>query len=247
MQSDFDEVYKSGDARFACAAATPKDHSISTLSSTIYGRKWLVQALDEAQDYRNLKGRFFAASALRAISSISILMTATPVTSKIMDLWNLARLMNLAGARAINDPEAVKMNAAVRNAKTKDHKRLNSSGMGNHLLMATASGVQSGKQAESLEVKTTSIYIAKLRMIFAGCVIRRDIKSLDNAGQPISGLRAFNDLQLVFMPYAHEIANLETLAASMVANNGRRVTTLTLSGVNSYLTSCFHSLTCHHI
>jgi superfamily II DNA or RNA helicase len=56
----------------------------TTAKETIYGRKFLVVALDEAHDYKNIRKGYWAAFSLRERSDSVIAMTATPCTEHPM-------------------------------------------------------------------------------------------------------------------------------------------------------------------
>lgn len=51
------------------------------IEGTIYAKKWLLQAIDEAHVNKRLNRAWIANTALQQISRFTIAMTATPVTT----------------------------------------------------------------------------------------------------------------------------------------------------------------------
>lgn len=78
----------------ACYKLNPKEPSAPlqvqmpggriAISSSVYGRKWLLAAVDEAHNCRIVNKTYRAVFGLRAQSHAIIAMTATPVNSRPM-------------------------------------------------------------------------------------------------------------------------------------------------------------------
>ncbi|KAG8220405.1 hypothetical protein J3R82DRAFT_3388 [Butyriboletus roseoflavus] len=67
----------------------------SRVSTTLYGRQYLAMIMDEAHAACKLNKLHTAACALRAMSTNTIAMTATPVMTKLQDLWIMGHVMGI--------------------------------------------------------------------------------------------------------------------------------------------------------
>jgi len=61
--------------------------------NTIYGQQWLISAIDEAHNVRNLNHAYFASISLRMQSQFIVAMTATPVNTKLQVRIEILRVV----------------------------------------------------------------------------------------------------------------------------------------------------------
>jgi hypothetical protein len=82
LQSDFDCVYLLPDSKKPSLSPVKKPSFAVHGTATIYGHKFLVAAIDEAHNCRNINKAYWATFALRENAEMAVAMTATPVTTR---------------------------------------------------------------------------------------------------------------------------------------------------------------------
>ncbi|KAJ7914639.1 P-loop containing nucleoside triphosphate hydrolase protein [Mycena leptocephala] len=75
-------------------------------SATVYCQSWLLAGIDEANVCRNLNKTHIACRALREASSCTVAMTATPVTTRILNLVGLMEFRSNARLAHLRWPTA---------------------------------------------------------------------------------------------------------------------------------------------
>ncbi|KAG1838807.1 P-loop containing nucleoside triphosphate hydrolase protein [Suillus subalutaceus] len=177
--------------------------------TTAYGRDFLLGLVDEAHNYRNVRKGYWAIFCLRERCRAIVAMTATPITSRPLDIWNIGRCLGLEQFGSSYDDEALKMERQLRTAAAKDH---------NH---GTVMG-NADIEVPSLYRSQMLAWIDVIRKRFIGIVIRRTIWSVDYQGARISGLAPFEEHNLLVKLYSHEVENLELIAKDLVEEGGAR-------------------------
>jgi hypothetical protein len=110
-----------------------------------------------------------------------------------------------------NDWEAKKMESQLRAAKSKDRGRMKNGDRKRRMLEAAVKGdstvaFQSNYQQEMRK------WIDVMRDRFSGVAIRRNLQSVDDKGDRISGLGPIHEHPLLVKLYSQELENLEALA-----------------------------------
>ncbi|KIK38068.1 hypothetical protein CY34DRAFT_91603, partial [Suillus luteus UH-Slu-Lm8-n1] len=188
---------------------------------TAYGRKFLLGLVDEAHNYRNIKKGYWAIFCLRLLCQAMVAMTATPITSRPLDVWNIGRYLGLEPFGSAYDDEALKMVRQLRAAAAKDRKRFQQGNRIATIIMGTVKG-DADADIPSLYRSQMLMWIGIIRERFSGVVIRRTIWSVDNCGTRISGLAPFQEHNLLVKLYSHEVDNLERIAKDLVEEGGAR-------------------------
>ncbi|GBE89337.1 hypothetical protein SCP_1503450 [Sparassis crispa] len=184
---------------------------------TLFATKWGVFILDEGHEIRTLNWTYIAARFLMEISAMGIVLTATPVMTRPTDLWNMGRLLKLLAFAIENDDNALLMEREIRAAARRDRKVLKASGEDTHILnIVHGKGKAAATINESEEREKIVQWIEVIRHGFQGAVIRRTQASVDNEGQPISGLPPYIHLPLVVDLHQYELDNLDDIAKQMI-------------------------------
>lgn len=95
LSEDGSAIYHPPSTDHPSKALKRLDHINNILPETLFGKQFLVAALDEVHSCRNLKSRHHAARALRECAQLMVGMTATPVTTKpiVSNTIHLDRIM----------------------------------------------------------------------------------------------------------------------------------------------------------
>ncbi|KAG1891850.1 P-loop containing nucleoside triphosphate hydrolase protein [Suillus fuscotomentosus] len=225
LESDCDRIFEANNH-------TPTKHPrrktnyTTDVPSTAYGRDFLLGVVDEAHNYRNIKKGYWAVFCLRLLCHAIVAMTATPITSRPLDVWNIGRCLGLELFGSSYDDEALKMGCQLRAAAAKDRKRLKQGDRITKIIMGTVKG-DANVDVPSLYHSQMLTWINVIRERFSGIVIRRTILSVDYCGTRISGLDPFQEHNLLVKLYPHEVNNLEGIAQNTVAEGGARAAKLT--------------------
>ncbi|RDB30571.1 DNA repair and recombination protein RAD54 [Hypsizygus marmoreus] len=209
-------------------ALTSKDHPSGPLRpianaeklfpKTIFGREWLVAALDEAHNCRNLTFKHLSARALREKTELMIGMTATPVTTRPEDLLNLGLVL---GVNKCCDDEADALrktiNTELRSANTADRKA-RATEVDDEIVRGVLQGKTRPERWSNYKDAMIS-QIADFREAYDKVVIRRTGDSVDNMGKPIIGLPPFDDRALLLDLYPSEYEYLDKVAEELVDNS----------------------------
>ncbi|KAG1833201.1 P-loop containing nucleoside triphosphate hydrolase protein [Suillus subalutaceus] len=220
LESDCDRIFE---ANNLCPTKHPRQKSNYTIDapSTAYGRKFLLGLVDEAHNYRNVKKGYWAIFCLRLLCQAMVAMTATPITSRPLDVWNIGRYLGLELFGSAYDDEALKMVRQLRTAAAKDRKRFQQGDRIATIIMGTVKG-DADVEVPSLYRSQMLMWIGIIRERFSGIVIRRTIWSVDSCGARISGLAPFQEHNLLVKLYSHEVDNLERIAKDLVEEGGTR-------------------------
>ncbi|KAF5379543.1 hypothetical protein D9615_006663 [Tricholomella constricta] len=186
---------------------------------SVYGQRWLVVAVDEAHVCRTVGPTYTACMALNTVSESMIAMTATPVTTRLQDLWNIGRVLRLGmfvGAEA--DDEAREIQRLCAAAKRQDRKAFKETHENEDAMRSILTGQDTGE----INTRHKQVVIDKMKGIrygFDGVVIRRTGNSLDDQGKPIIGLAPFREFVLTLDLYPHEMECLRDIANDLVKNS----------------------------
>ncbi|KAG1829710.1 P-loop containing nucleoside triphosphate hydrolase protein [Suillus subalutaceus] len=220
LESDCDRIFE---ANNLTPTKHPRQKTNYTIDapSTAYGRDFLLGVVDEAHNYRNIKKGYWAIFCLRLLCHAMVAMTATPITSRPLDVWNIGRCLGLELFGSSYDDEALKMVRQLRAAAAKDRKRFKQGDRIAKIIMGTVKG-DADIEVPSLYRSQMLTWIGIIRERFSGIVIRRTIWSVDYRGTRISGLAPFQEHNLLVKLYSHEVDNLERIAKDLVEEGGVR-------------------------
>ncbi|KAN0128350.1 P-loop containing nucleoside triphosphate hydrolase protein [Lactarius tabidus] len=198
-------------------------------ATTIYRQDYLAIAIDEAHAFRNTNKLHRAVRALRDRTDLMVAMTATPVQTRPMDLWNIGRAVGIRGFREEEqiDAELSKMARDIARAKREDRKmRPDHETESRVALNRVFQGEQDGstivdtQHAVDLHFrKANAQWMKTIRAKYEGVVIRRTSKSLDYAGRPILELEPYEEHICMLLLLPHEYDALEKLAATALDDN----------------------------
>src|SRR6266571_7554101 len=211
---------------------------------TIFGRRYLGVAVDEAHGFRNVNKLYGAVRALREKTDIFIAMTATPVQTRpsvraydlcmcvcyekltsgvwTQNLWLIGKVIGLPGFSDANDRELDDMNKALARAKREDRKEMKATSE-DDLEIELRGLVVGDADPESIEKRSQStgaMWMTKIREKYEGAVIRRTVKSKDYIGQGISGLKPYEQHRCVIRLHEHEYEALEGIAEKAMNSEG---------------------------
>ncbi|KAG1894055.1 P-loop containing nucleoside triphosphate hydrolase protein [Suillus fuscotomentosus] len=218
LESDCDRIFETNN-RTPTKHPRRKTNYTTDVSSTAYGRDFLLGIVDEAHNYRNIKKGYWAIFCLRFLCHAMVAMTATPITSRPLDIWNIGRCLGLELFGGSYDDEAKKMVCQLRAASAKDRKRFKQGDRTAKIIMGTVKG-DADLDVPSLYRNQMLTWISVIRERFTGIVIRRTVRSVDNHGDRISGLAPFLEHNLLVKLYPHEVVNLERIAQEIVEQGG---------------------------
>ncbi|KAH9011667.1 P-loop containing nucleoside triphosphate hydrolase protein [Lactarius pseudohatsudake] len=184
--------------------STPEEH-------TIFGRRYLAIAIDEAHAFRNPNKVYTSMLALREKADLFVGMTATPVQTRPLDLWHIGKVIGLSGFKddSRTNEELDDMKRSLARAKRDDK----------NLLLE--------RQAESRQ--------ALHRMFEGNDDDQGLISAVNNAvdqnfrkenakwmavvrGEAISGLEPYEEHICLLKLYEHEYDALEALATKALDN-----------------------------
>ncbi|KAG2097976.1 uncharacterized protein F5147DRAFT_777839 [Suillus discolor] len=220
LESDCDRIFETNNSA-PTKHPRQKINYTMDVSSTAYGRDFLLGLVDEAHNYRNIKKAYWAIFCLRLLCQAMVAMTATPITSRPLDVWNIGRCLGLELFDSSHDEEASKMVSQLRAAAAKDRKRFKKGNRIAKIIIGTVKG-NSDAEVPSLYRGEMLTWINIIRERFSGIVIRRTILSVDYGGTRISGLAPFQEHNLLIKLYKHELDNLECIADNLVQQGGAK-------------------------
>ncbi|KAG2336736.1 P-loop containing nucleoside triphosphate hydrolase protein [Suillus weaverae] len=220
LESDCDRIFEPSNLSPTTSPRQKANYTVDA-PTTAYGRDFLLGVADEAHNYRNIRKGYWAIFCLRQQCHGIVAMTATPITSRPLDVWNIGRCLGLELFSSSYDDEALKMERQLRSAAVKDRKRLKQGDRITKIIMGTVLG-NAGLEVPSLYRSQMLTWINIIRKRFSGVVIRRTIWSVDNHGVRISGLAPFKEHNLLVKLYSHEVENLELIAKDLVEEGGVR-------------------------
>ena len=113
------------------------------------------------------------------------------------------------------------METELRAAAAKDRRILKNSETAQSVIMATMKGDPNGQLPSNYRIAMLR-WIEKIRMWYAGHVIRRTVWSIDYTGARISGLEPFKEHFLLIKLYDHEMENLEAVAHDLVEGGNHK-------------------------
>jgi hypothetical protein len=193
------------------------------LPTTLFSRTWLSVLIDEAHLCRNPSITHAAVRRLRELSLFCCAITATPVTTKPQDLWNLGRLMGLPiFLTEIADQEADDLGKRMSSASRLDRRALlSNTDADGSIVQKVLRGRHISEEEQESNLRTAiQKGMTWLRVAFSGVVIRRTGNSKDNHGQAIIGLPPPYQHILQLQLYEHEMSNLEDLADDIATKQG---------------------------
>ncbi|KAG1772227.1 P-loop containing nucleoside triphosphate hydrolase protein [Suillus placidus] len=220
LESDCDRIFEPSNFSPTTSPRQKANYAVDA-PTTAYGRDFLLGVADEAHNYRNIRKGYWAIFCLRQQCHGIVAMTATPITSRPLDVWNIGRCLGLELFGSSYDDEALKMERQLRSAAVKDRKRFKQGDRITKIIMGTVMG-NAGLEVPSLYRNQMLTWINIIRKRFLGVVIRRTIWSVDNHGVRISGLAPFKEHNLLVKLYSHEVENLELIAKDLVEEGGVR-------------------------
>lgn len=115
---------------------------------------------------------------------------------------------------ANQDHEFNEMESRLRSAKSIDSNRLRKNGRRSKLIKATATGDQSMRDSKYQDEVRQAI--DGIRERFVGICIRRDLHSVDNEGNLISGLNPIYEHPVLVKLYDWEMSKLDELAGDLI-------------------------------
>ncbi len=110
------------------------------------------------------------------------------------------------------------MDSRLRKSIGIDRKRLRESGATKALIKANIKG-KAEHEPVSTYAKEMHQAIDTIRVRYAGVTIRRTLRSIDYAGQRISGLEPFMEHFIKIPLYPHEKTNLESVAQGLIEDS----------------------------
>lgn len=142
----------------------------------------------------------------------------------MQDLWNLGRVLGLENFSGDHDELAKQMDRELNaaNRKERNARKKANSDQAETVVRGVLKGDDTRVDVKSDYKDTLLKWIRKLREWYAGCVIRRTVKSIDNEGKRISGLDPYSEHPLVVDLYDWEMDNLDELGEELVKNNAAR-------------------------
>ena len=132
----------------------------------------------------------------------------------VQDLWHIGVILGVEGCNDKDYELDMTRELAKANRKASaEFQKLKETG--EFVKKLTNSELALPAKKEQLAVY--SKHVAKLRAYFRPNVIRRDIKSVDFEGKPISGLEKYSEIVLMLRPYAIKEQLLEENAEEVVS------------------------------
>ncbi|KAG2063203.1 hypothetical protein BDR04DRAFT_1164116, partial [Suillus decipiens] len=153
-----------------------------------YKRNFASCTLDEAHDFRNLTGGWYAILEVMKASSLRLISTATPLWTSPKDLCNIGRLLRMPYFVGKSGDEHEELHwkqlRAARRGISKEDTELAAS----YTIQRLAGSKDEYDEPESKARvrQVTSSWIANIRSGFAGRVIRRTVDSLRFDGKKIN-------------------------------------------------------------
>ncbi|KAG2098226.1 uncharacterized protein F5147DRAFT_656118 [Suillus discolor] len=218
LESDFEHILEASNV---APTQSPRQRASypTEASTTVYGRCFLLVGIDEAQNLRNIKKSYWALFALRERSESIVTMTATPITNRPMNVWNLGRCLGMEAFGSPYDGEAEKMDCDLHKSAAKDRQCFKQGDRDKTIITANLKG-DAQVQIPSLYQNQMLKWICIICQRFSGVVIHRSVWSVDNVGVRISSLATFQEHSLLVKLYDHEVENLELIAQELVEKGG---------------------------
>ncbi|KAK7682072.1 hypothetical protein QCA50_014658 [Cerrena zonata] len=157
------------------------------LMDTIYQKDWLLAVVDEMHCARNMSRTFWSVWGLQIQSRGVIGMTATPVMSKIRDLWHIGRMLGIDGFD--EQDEYVEMNKESSRALRADRRVREVN------IEAFVHGEADGNAVGNVD-EVNLKWMRKMRRLFQGYIVRRSEESRNCDGKPLMDLKQY---QLVIL------------------------------------------------
>ncbi|KAG9308261.1 hypothetical protein JVU11DRAFT_12148 [Chiua virens] len=179
---------------------------------TLYGSKYLALIVDEAHQARKFNKIHTAIYALRAESAAMVAMTATPVMTKLHDLWIMGHVMGIPAFA--NKDKFDEMKKELNRAQARDRKAERASDDAADRLRGLLKGLEEHNTIANSELyPKIQEWMPRIRDAFAKHVIRRTLDSVDNLGEKIFGMQPYREhIMLV------ELREWETQALSALTS-----------------------------
>ncbi|THG93946.1 hypothetical protein EW026_g7417 [Hermanssonia centrifuga] len=193
--------------------ALPKIANERTALATLFSLKTNVLGCDEAHLHRKANKTYVAVRYLIMKATMPIMMTAMPIVTGPMDLWNIGRLLSLKDFSDSHLAWGSQMHKDLAAALKKDRKRRKDQGAHTGLQEALSGHVDtgSGKKPITAHQRVVLSNLEALKSKFNGHVIWRNHKSVDQDGKLILGLPPYKESILVLEACQKEIEMLEDL------------------------------------
>jgi hypothetical protein len=125
------------------------------------------------------------------------------------------------------------MNRQVRSAMRRD-RLLQDAEEATMIVRGVVQGQDAPGTKMSEHQKVLLTWIGDIRIGFAGIVVRRTHKSVDNHGRHLFGLPPLEENTMLLELYAREYANLESIADRLTDKQSRRATTFAEGDVSDF-------------
>ncbi|KAH8069437.1 P-loop containing nucleoside triphosphate hydrolase protein [Cristinia sonorae] len=175
---------------------------------TLLDYQFTMIAIDEIHGYRNINNKMGMILALTKKTGFTVGMSGTPVNTRLMDLWNVGRMLRIGYFIGPSSAEtALQAEREIRTAERRDKK--------------AQPVVESLKRAQDAEkdeddgnegCQVTIEWMHRLRQHFSGHIIRRVKESKDLDGLPIIDMELYEERVLRLDLYEHEYKKLEESA-----------------------------------
>ncbi|KAH9019860.1 P-loop containing nucleoside triphosphate hydrolase protein [Lactarius pseudohatsudake] len=210
---------------------------------TIFGRRYLAIAIDEAHAFRNPNKVYTAMLSLREKTDLFVGMTVTPVQTRPSDLWHIGKVVGLPGFKSDKHTKEVLevMTRELTQAKLEDKKLLLEREAESRQTLHRMSHGKKDKGLISVVNKVVdhnfhkenTKWMAVVQEKYRGAVIRRTVNSLDHENKAISSLEPYEEHICLLKLYDPEYEALETLAAKALNNTSE-------SSVQCFSSENFH-------
>lgn len=234
-------------------STTLKVASNAHRGATVYGRRWLVFALDEAHKIRTQNASFNATAGLRSLSEFLIAVTATPITTspkvcllttsrvhptnRVQDIFNIGRCIGIPGLMSEQGDEDFiaynkKLGAAGRLDKKARLKRFKLEEGGDDDDDDGSDDDERIKPSTTPNIRdftathteeTIKFIITDLREKFTTHVVRRTGASTDNTGKPLAGIAPAREHILSLTLFDHEYTYLDSMTEEFRNEDGSLV------------------------
>jgi SNF2 family DNA or RNA helicase len=200
--------------------------------TTVFGQKFAFFIMDEAHLARKFNKLHTAVCSLRVQSASMIAMTATPVMTKLQDLWIMGHLLGIP--QLFNKEKFDEMKREINRAQAKDRKTERQSESAADQLRGLLAGEKEHNTIVASElVPKLREWIPWLRDAFDKRVIRRTLDSVDYENRPIFGMRPYCEHILLMELRDSEKEILAKLTNQMVEDTP--LTTIAGAGKNFYI------------
>ncbi|KIO00764.1 hypothetical protein M404DRAFT_151975 [Pisolithus tinctorius Marx 270] len=173
--------------------------------------------MDEAHSARKHNQIHRAFRGLKDRATCAIAMTATPITTKVQDLYIMGQWMGIPGFD--DHREFLELNKEINRANRQDSKALREAGVEGSIIRGVFIGVRNQNTPDLLSPEVTREWMVKIRDRFAYYVIRRTIDSVDFGGNKLFGMRPYQEHILKLQMYDAEMGILRSFAKDLVKEN----------------------------